>query len=125
MNDREFDLKGASTDELIAQFVQYALDQDATIDYLDLDRYNELDKLIAGIGQELKRRGLEARKQLLPLYNYRQAQVRLQAARFTYALTPEAARKCIQTVADSLINPINFHAQQLLESIDAGLEKLD
>ena len=123
MND--LDLKGCTIGELIAQFVEHAVEQNATVDYLDFDRYEVLDKLIAAISQELSRRGLKARQQLLPLYQHREAQVRLQAARFTYRVTPEAARKCIQAIAESRIQPQDFVARTLLERIDAGIEKLD
>ena len=123
MND--LNLKSCTIDELIAQFVEHAVEQNATVDYLDHDRYEALDKLIAAISQELSRRGLKARQQLLPLYQHREAQVRLQAARFTYGVTPEAARKCIQAIADSHIRPQNFEARMLLTSIDTGIEKPD
>ena len=101
----EDEIRVAATEDLVVRFAELGVEQyqcgedeawcvdEIANDNPALLRYNRLYQEMATISKELKARGPDARRQLIPLYDHPNVQVRLQAARFSYGVAREAARK--------------------------------
>lgn len=76
------------------------------------------------VNEELKVRGPRARLALVALFDHPNVQVRMQAARLSFAVAPAAARKCLQAIGDSRIPPQYLYARLALQFIDDGTAKL-
>jgi hypothetical protein len=136
MTDDE--IRAAAIHDLVARFAELGIEQDQCGEdeiYMEqivpddaepVVRFRRLYREMDAISRELKARGPEARRKLMPLYEHPNLFVRLQAARFSYGAAPEAARKCIQNVADySMHLYASFNARMCLALLDDGTGKLD
>jgi len=91
---RRTKISDMSVDELVEKFTAIALAQDEAMLMDEHAKYNRLFNQMDVIGNELKSRAGDQRRALLPLYDHRNAQVRLTAAIATLAVAPDAARRC-------------------------------
>jgi hypothetical protein len=130
------DLIAMRLDQLIQYFVDTAIAEEeailgSTTDETDptrepaVERMNELFWEMERINGELKRRGPKARLALMPLYDHPNAQVNLQAAHYTLAVAPAAARERLQVIADSEWPPQFWQARSILSALDHGNFKPD
>jgi hypothetical protein len=69
----------------------------------------------------LKARNGDQRRALLLLYEHPNAQVRLKAAKATLAVNPDAARRVLQTLADSREFPQAGDAGMTLINLDRSI----
>ena len=122
---KSVDLSKLSVDRLLERFIELGLAEDAARDQDNLKLYNRLYAEVEAVDKELRSRGREARLILTRLYDHPNIQVRLQAAQFSYGVAPEAARRCLQAIADSKIPPQYLDAGMSLGLLDEGLSKLD
>ncbi|MGH6736206.1 MAG: DUF2019 domain-containing protein [Methyloceanibacter sp.] len=107
-------------DQLIERFVQIALAQDDAI--LD-DRYSEFNRLydrMLDVDRELRARGIEARLELLRLYDHPNIQVRLKAATSTLGVAPKEGRRLLESIAASQHYPQAADAGMLVDGLDDG-----
>jgi hypothetical protein len=107
-------------DQLVDHFAGNGVAQAEALLYDELDEFNRQFEEMWAINTELTTRGPEARLALLRLYGHKNMQVRLQAARFTLAVAPVAARNEIQAVADSRYPPQCFDAKGSIRRLDDG-----
>lgn len=114
-----------SIDELIERFATLGVAQDDALLHDWHGKFNRLFDQMAAIGDELKRRGPEARLELQRLYSHQNLQVRLQAAKWTLGVAPVAARQVIQQIYDWKIPPQFFDAGMCLANLDDGRFKPD
>ena len=114
-----------STEQLVAEFVALGVAQGPLLEALETARYNRLFDRQAGLLAELKRRDGDERRLLPPLLDHADIQVRMNAAKATYAIDPEAARATLQSIASSGRAPWAAHAGMTLWSLDEGLGRLD
>jgi len=112
-----------TVDQLVEYFVAIALDQDKALLRNEHARFNRLFDEMELVKKELKTRSGDQRRALLPLYDHPNAQVRLKAVKATLALTPEAARRMLQSIADSNEYPQAGEAGMSLDNLDAGVFK--
>ena len=77
--------------QLVDRFAAICVDQDRALLYSEIAKFNRLYSQMAAIRDELKRRPGDQRRALLDLYTHQNAQVRLQAARASFAVAPDAA----------------------------------
>lgn len=120
------DLSTLTVEQLVKRFIAIALIMgDALEDDDKLPIYNREYAKIVDIGDELKARGPEARRALVPLYQHHDPQVRLMAAQFSYGVAPEAARRCLEEIADSKMPPQYLHAGMSIAALDNGTSMLD
>ena len=110
--------------QLADRFAELGLEQYEAHEEDDIPRVNRLYRKMDAIDEELRARGREARLALVPLFDHPNVQVRMQAARFAFALAPEAARKCLQAIGDSGMPPQYLYARLALQFIDDGTAKL-
>lgn len=76
---------------------------------------------MVAVRDELKNRPGDQRQALLTLYEHENAQVRLQAARASFAVAPEAARALIENIANSRKFPQAGDAGMTLVNLDRGI----
>jgi hypothetical protein len=112
-----------TTEELVNHFAGNGAAQSTALLYDEIDEYNRLFDEMWAIKKELTARGTQARMALLSLYGHKNMQVRLQAAQFTLAVAPVAARNELQAVADSRCPPQCFDAKGAISSLDDGTYK--
>ncbi|MGH6812855.1 MAG: DUF2019 domain-containing protein, partial [Methylocella sp.] len=94
-------LEYLTVDQLVARFAEIGIAQDQAELMGEIGKVNRLFGQMNEVDQELRRRGLEARLALLRLFNHPNMQVRLQAAKWSLGVAPEAARKVIESISES------------------------
>lgn len=130
------DLRTMSIDQLVDYFADTAVAQEeAILGSITADddptrepavkRMQELYGELARIDSELRTRGREARLALMKLYDHDNAQVNLEAARYTLGVAPEEARERIQTIADSRWPPQYIEARTIIGALENGNLKPD
>ena len=116
-------LASLSTDDLVQQFADACVGQDKAIMSERLATFKKFHAQMKTADQELRRRGRDARLALLTLYDHPNMQVRLQAATFTVALAPDAARQLLHAIARSNWMPQAADARGALRNLDEGVFK--
>jgi len=114
-----------SLEELVASFVEIGIAQGAAAEEFRTATFNRLFARESKILDELKRRGNDERRVLISLYDHPNVQVRLNAAKSTYALNTPGARAVIQSIADTKFQPWAGSAGMTLWALDEGIGKLD
>ncbi|QBR70669.1 hypothetical protein CU048_04565 [Beijerinckiaceae bacterium] len=122
---RKIDVKSMTIDQLVSRFAEIGISQDEALLYDEYKKFRRLYSQMDEIDKELRRRGLEARLALVKLFDHSNMQVRLQAAKWSLGVAPEAARKVIQAIYDSKWYPQAGDAGMTLSNLDSGLFKPD
>jgi hypothetical protein len=116
-------LSDMTVEELANRFVNIALEQDEAIRRDDNPTFKRLFDQMDAVKEELKNRPGDQRRVLVSLYNHPNVQVRLKSAVATLAVAPEAARRQLQTIADSRDYPQAGDAGMTLDCLDRGIFK--
>lgn len=118
---RKVNLAEMSVDELVERYAAIGIAQyEAEIDS-DQRRFNRLIQDIIAMQAELKARPGDQRVALKSLYNHPNMQVRLNAARATLAVAPEAARAQLLAIRESRWMPQALHAGMSLRNLEKGV----
>ena len=117
---RRIPLDQLTVDELVQRFLSLTLAQYEARFPSQTAKYNRLYGEMRDVRDELKRRDGDQRRALLPLINHENAQVRLMAASSLLTIVPERAKRALQSVRDSRIQPPAANAQGLLEGLESG-----
>lgn len=120
---KQIELAEMAVHQLVERFAAICLDQDHALLYSEITQFNRLYLQMAAVRDELKHRPGDQRRALLALYDHQNAQVRLQAARASLAVAPDAARRLIETVANSRKYPQAGDAGMTLDNLDRGIFK--
>jgi hypothetical protein len=112
-------------DELVDRFAEIGIAQDEALFNSQRTKFNRLYKKMDLVDQELRTRGIDARRALMRLYCHPNFQVRLKAAKRTLAVAPVEARSVIQWIYDSKIYPQFGDAGMCLANLDDGTFKPD
>ena len=88
---RQINLKAMTVDQLVDRFAEIGIAQDTAELMGENSKFNKLYGQMKDVDTELRARGEEARRALLRLYSHPNMQVRLQAAKKTLGVAPEAA----------------------------------
>ena len=110
----------ASVQELVARFVSIGLAQYDALYVVDVKKYNRLYREMQDVRNELKRREGDQRRALLPLLDHPNLQVRMKAANSVLAISPQLARKALESVRDSGILPQSADAEGMLDAVQKG-----
>lgn len=113
--------RSASIDELVERFATVCVEQDKALLWDEHAQFNRLFLQMRQIEQELKSRAGDQRKALLKLYDHPNMQTRLQAAKLTLAVAPEAGRRMLRMIADSRHQPQAGDAGMSLWNLDRGV----
>ena len=114
-----------TVDELVNCFAEICVAEDEALFHDQYAQFNRLFERMRAVGDELRRRGQDARLKLQGLYGHPNMQVRLKAAKWTLAVAPIEARRMIQDIADSKIHPQAGEAGMCLSNLDDGTFKPD
>src|SRR3954449_7955505 len=95
----------ASVQQLVERFVSIGLAQYEALYVVDIRKFNRLYREMEDVRHELKRREGDQRRALLPLLDHPNLQVRMKAANSVLAISPQLARKALESVRDSGILP--------------------
>jgi hypothetical protein len=118
-----FNLSNMTVQELVGQFATIGVNQDEAILKDNNATFTRLFRQMVAIENELKARDGDQRRALLSLFTHDNMQVRLNAAKATLAVAPEAARKKLQVIADSGWPIQGGDAGMCLWNLDRGVFK--
>lgn len=116
-------LKSMTTGQLVDRFAEIGVAQDEALLYDEIGKFNQLFDQMRAVDDELRARGLESRRALLRLFDHQNMQVRLQAAKWSLGIAPEAARAAIESISESGLFPQAGEAGMTLSNLDSGLFK--
>ncbi len=111
----------ARVKDLVAKFIEISIAQHRAVYVLDSAKYNRLYKTMERVKAELKAMPGDQRRTLLPLLLHPNVQVRLSAAHAVLALYPALARKTLEDIRDSGIEPQNTDAAMSISNLDEGV----
>lgn len=117
-------LKTLSSKELVEEFVEIATKQGEASAAFDTRTANKLFDVESRIVRELRARPGDHRRQLLPLYQHPNFQVRLNAVRRTFALDREEAERQLKEIGATAPFPQGPHARMSLSMLELGISKL-
>jgi Domain of unknown function (DUF2019) len=118
-------LEKLTVDQLVERFAEIGGAQDRALLYDERKKFNSLFSQMNEVDQELRSRGLDARLALLRLFDHDNMQVRLKAAVGTLAVAPETARKVLEAIRASKLQPQAMDAGMILRGLDDGEYKPD
>jgi hypothetical protein len=113
-------LQSMTVDQLVERFAALGVEQDKAIAADDNKKYNRFFYAMDALTKELKGRAGDQRKALVTLFDYPNMQVRLMAARYALAVTPQAARRVVEAIAASTWPPQCYDARNCLRRLDEG-----
>ena len=122
---RQSDLSKLSPDNLVERYAEIGVAQYNALEADNTAKYNRLFDTLMEVQRELKRRQGDQRKALVGLYGYPNMQVRLNAAKATLAVAPQAARQALEAIAASTWPPQCYDARMCLAALDEGVFKPD
>lgn len=111
---------GMTVEELVVHFTSIALAQSNAISHDDNSKYNRLFDEMRRVEAELKQRDGDQRRQLLPLLQHLNAQVRLKSAFATLAVDRAVALAALQKISDQNEYPEAADARGIMESLAEG-----
>lgn len=120
---KRVNLPSMTTEQLVQLFTELAVQQDAAHLYRAQGEVNKLYFKLDAINKELKSRPGDQRSALLPLYDHKNMQVRVKAAKATLAIAPEAARAQLEAIRASGWQPQALEAGMSLGFLDEGVYK--
>ncbi len=120
---RQSNLGDLTLDDLVERFAEIGVAQSKALDADDTIKFNRLFDTLMEVEKELKRRPGDQRKSLTTFYSYPNMQVRLNAAKATLAVAPQAARHVIELIAASTWPPQCYDARMCLSALDDGIFK--
>jgi hypothetical protein len=113
-------LNDMTTQQLAERFLQIALQQYEALQKMQTAKHNRLYDVMEDVKSELKQRPGDQRSALLPLLNHTNAQVRLKAAYTLLAVSPNRAKRALESVRDSRIVPQSVNAGFMLDALADG-----
>jgi hypothetical protein len=116
-------LSDMTTEQLVRLFADLAVQQDAALLCRAQPEVNKIFWKLEEIKGELKSRSGDQRSALLPLYNHKNMQVRLKAAKATLAIAPQAARAQLEEIQSSGWQPQAGDAGMSIRALDDGVYK--
>ena len=114
-----------TTERLVGTFRNNCLAQDETYISGNTSKRNKLFLVNVDIIKELAKRPGDERRALLPLLHDKNPQVRLQAAKFAYPVSPVECRACIEAVAAAKLPDQSLEAGMTLRRLSIDPHCLD
>jgi hypothetical protein len=118
---KKSNFKGLTAAELVNRFAAICSEQDKAEFEDDIATYNRLYDQKVAVLDELKERPGDQRTALLGLYEHSNLQVKLQAAKATLAVAPEAARRMLREIESWGRQPYAGDAGMCLMNLDRGI----
>ncbi len=118
---RRANLSVLSVPELVERFAAVCVEQNKALLWDEHAKFNRLYWQMDAIRNELKNRPGDQRSALLVLFDHPDMQVRLQAAKATLAVAPDAARRMLQRIQGWGRQPQAGDAGMSLWNLDRGV----
>jgi len=125
-------LADLSNQQLIDEYVDLSRQQGAALEKDDTQKFNRLFDKFVPVREEIRRRGDEVRKELIPLLkrspdesrlDYGAAQRRRNAAFDLMAIVPDLAKATLEELAKSPLLDISARASLSLSNLEDGIWK--
>jgi cytochrome c oxidase assembly protein Cox11 len=116
-------LADMTTEQLVQTFADMAVQQDVALLSRMQREVNKIYWKLESIESELKSRPGDQRSALLPLFNHKNMQVRVKAAKATLAIAPDAARAQLEAIRASGWQPQALEAGMSLGFLHEGVYK--
>lgn len=110
----------ARVKDLVAKFVEIGIAQYRAAYVIDTSRYNRLYKAMQRVRAELKAMPGDQRRALLPLLSHSNVQVKQMAANTLLGIAPIPARRALEEVKASGIQPQCGDAWGMIDALDDG-----
>ena len=122
---RRSDFTKLTNTDLVQRFIEAAKRRGLAV--LDLDARNASSMVLYmhAIDSVLRSRGIEARKELLPLLDNKDRYVQYYAAKQLLGIAPDRAREIIESNHKHGFDAIAFDAGMTLFNLDTGVFKPD
>jgi hypothetical protein len=117
---RQGELERANVDELVRRYAELASIHGASTLAGDAPRTNRAAKGIAAIFRELRRRGLDAQRALLPLLSHDDLSVRSWAGAHALEFAPAEGEPALVRLAERSKDLVGFGAEIALREWRAG-----
>ncbi len=114
-----------TVDQLVDRFAEIGVAQDQAELLGEIGKFTRLFDKMHLVDIELRARGLTARLALLRLFEHQNMQVRLQAAKWSLGIAPEAARHVIEEIKKAQWFPQALEAGMTLRNLNSGFFKPD
>ena len=114
-------LRDLKIEDLVDRFAAICVEQDKALFEDEIAKFNRLYDQKAAVQEELKKRPGDRRDALLPLFEHPNLQVRVQAAKATLAVAPEAARQMLRLIESWGRQPYAGDAGMCLVNLDRGI----
>ena len=118
---KSVDLHAAAVSELVDRFAIVCIDQNKALLEGEIAKFNCLFDQMVAVENELKLRSGDQRRALLTLFEHTDLQVRLQAAKATLAVVPQAARNMLERIKEWRLQPQAGDAGITLMNLDRGV----
>ncbi len=119
------ELDSLTEEQLVERFTDISLRQYDVLQIHDTKTYTKLFHRLHAVAGVLRKRGLDARRALLPLLAHENAQVRLNAVHELLAIEPLRARATLAALAKFAPRPQRLPAGMALMRLDSGEYKPD
>ena len=110
----------ARVKDLVAKFIEIGIAQYRAAYVIDTARYNRLYKAMQRVRVELKAMPGDQRRALLPLLSHSNVQVKQMAANTLLAIAPIPARRALEEIKASGIQPQCGDAWGMIDALDDG-----
>jgi len=117
---KRFNAQNAKVAELVDRFAVSCVEQNKALFEDEIAKFNRLYGQMVAVRDELKIRPGDQRRALLALFNHPDLQVRLQAAKATLAVEPQAARQMLERIQEWQRQPQTGDAGMCLLGLDDG-----
>jgi hypothetical protein len=116
-------IENLTTEELVAQFSDLALDQHEAVETFQTARYNRLYDRMMLVKKELKARDGDHRRALIPLLASPNIQVRFMAAYALLTIVPDQVRTVLEGIRASGRSPQCIDAGYTLDRFEESITK--
>jgi len=119
------DLRQLTNEVLAERFRALALEKSEALLESNIRAANRIFDKMHAIDQELRVRGIDARKVLIPLLDDPDMRVQYEAALKSLAVAPQRALATIQAIAKRHLMPVSGEAGMALQALEDGIFKPD
>jgi hypothetical protein len=121
--NRQLSLETATVSQLTEHYIEIGIEQDDALLRGDTKEFNRLFDRLRDIEHALRARKGDQRRNLISLFNHSNMQVRLNAAKATLAISPQAGREALEAIRASKWQPQAGDAGMCLRALDQGIFK--
>ena len=112
-----------SVEQLVGIYEGVSVEEFDALELGDMPSVRKLFSKLESVDQEIRARGIEARRKMLPLLNHRNPQVRINAAKALLAIAPEEARSALELLASRGPSIQRLDAKMCIRHLEEGVFK--